>query len=371
MRSPARSTLLVLLAFALVAVPAAPAGAADDSVGSCVIRQATSCVGADLEGADLTHADLQGADLRHADLRVANLTAANLAKANLSGANLQGAKLVHVMAYGANLSSVLMEKADLWQGSFELANFDGSQLVGVKLTQANLRRIHAHGTNFAGAQMNEADVAQGDLAGSNFSSAHVRGTTFNDAAIGGTNWTAAQFFRTKFAGARDIGTAKLTPSTIGGDDDARFYLFDRVFAHVSAYGKYGSCADQGGGSISCTGHSDDPIATYGFNEGHRSASFGWGTSGENPRSFFIAGAHGVTFRGHTNGNFGTFSITQIENFPGLPTAQDDRAGAVGGPLLLDLGHHGVGSDILNRGGYDLDFRGWVQRSGTAPTTAPR
>jgi hypothetical protein len=275
------------------------------------------------------------------------------------------------MAYGANLSSVLMQNAVLWKGSFELANFDGSQLVGVNLTHADLRRIHAHGTNFAYAEMKDADVVQADLAGSNFSSTHVRGTTFNDAAIGGTNWTGAQFFRTKFLGARDIGTAKLTPSTIGGDDVARFYLFDRVFAHVSAYGQSGSCVDHGGGSISCTGHNNDPIATYGFNEGHRSVSFGWGTSAENPRSFFIVGGHGVTFRGHTSGDFRTFAITQIENFPGLPTAQDARAGEVGGPLALDLGHHGVGGDILNRGGYDLDFRGWVQRSGQAPTTAPR
>jgi hypothetical protein len=100
----------------------------------------------------------------------------------------------------------------------------------------------------------------------------------------------------------------------------RFYLFDRVYAHVNAYGDHGSCSDHGGGSITCTGYNDDPNATYAFNEGHRSVSFGWGRSNENPRSFFISGAHRVTFRGHTNGNFGTFAITQVENFPGVPTA---------------------------------------------------
>jgi uncharacterized protein YjbI with pentapeptide repeats len=371
MRSAARSALLVLLAFVLAAVLAAPAGAAIGSVGSCVIRQSTSCVGADLRGVDLTNATLQGADLSHTDLRDANLNGANLEKANLSGANLQGAKLVGVRADGVNLSSVLMQNADLSEGRFELANFDGSQVDGVNLTRAYLRRIHAHGTNFAFAEMNNADVVRSDLAGSNFYSTHVHGTTFNEATIGGTNWTGADFFQTKFLGAHDIGTAKLTPSTIGSDDVARFYLFDRVYAHVNAYGEHGSCADHGGGSISCTGYNDDPNATYAFNEGHRSVSFGWGTSSESPRSFFIVGAHGVTFRGHTNGNFGTFSITQIENFPGVPTAQDAGAGEVGGPLALYLGHHGVGWDFFNRGGYHLNFRGWVQRSGQAPTTAPR
>lgn len=312
MRSTARPLFAVLLAFVLAAVLAMPADGAVGSVGSCVIKQATSCVGADLHGADLTNANLTGADLRHANLTGANLSGANLEKTNLSGPNLQGAKLVGVRADKVNLSSVLMQNADLSQGRFELANFDGSQLDGVNLTRAYLRRIHAHGTNFAFAEMNNADVVQGDLAGSNFFSTHVHGTTFNDATISRTNWTGANFFQTKFLGAHDIGTAKLTPSTIGSDDVARFYLFDRVYAHVNAYGDHGSCSDHGGGSITCTGYNDDPNATYAFNEGRRSVSFGWGRSNENPRSFFISGAHGVTFRGHTNGNFGTFAITQVE-----------------------------------------------------------
>jgi uncharacterized protein YjbI with pentapeptide repeats len=372
MRSAARPAVAVLLVFVLTGVLAVPANAAVGSVGSCLIKQATSCVGADLRGADLTNASLQGADLRHANLTGANLTGANLAKANLAGANLTGAKLVSVKADGVNLSSVLLQNSDLSHGQFELASFDGSQLDFANLTRAYLRRIHAHATNFAHAEMNNADVIQGDLSGSNFFGTHVHGTNFDHATIANTAWTGAYFLQTKFLGAYDIGTAKLTPSTVGSDDVARFYLFDRVYAHVNAYHQYGSCSDHGEGAISCTGYNDDPAATYAFNEGHRSVSFGWGRSNENPRTFFITGAHGVTFRGSTNGNFGIFAITQVENFPGVPTALDAPPGEVGGPLALYLGHHGPsGWNIFDPGGYHLNFRGWVQRTGQAPTTAPR
>ncbi len=366
MRSATRPTIAVFLAFALGAVFAAPAGAAVATVGSCAIKQSTSCVGADLRGADLTRADL-----RHADLRNANLTGANLEKANLAGANLQGAKLVRVRAEGVNLSSVLMQGADLAEGEFTAANLDGSQLDAVNLTRANLNRIHAHATNFAHAEMNNAKVVAADLKGSNFFGAHVHGTQFSTTSIAATNWTGAYFFQTNFLGAHDVGTAKLTPSTVGSDDVARFYLFDRVYAHVNAYHSYGSCSDHSGGAISCSGQNDDPAATYGF-DGSNKTSFGWGYSNENPRSFFIIGGRGVTFRGTTNSNFGTFSITQIENFPGVPTAHDAGAGEVGGPLALHLGHHGAsGWNIFDPSGYHLNFRGWVQRSGTAPTISPR
>lgn len=372
MRSPVRSTVvLVLVTLALSCASAMPAGAAVGSVGACVIKQGTSCVGADLHGADLTNAFLLGADLRHANLTGANLSGANLEKANLVGANLNGAKLVGARANGANLSSVLIQHADLSNGQFELASFDGSQLDGTNLTRAYLRRIHAHGTNFAHAEMNNADVVQGELNGSNFFGTHVHGTNFDHATLTHTNWTGASFFQTKFLGAHDVGTAKLTPSTVGGDDVARFYLFDRVYAHVNAYGQHGSCEGHGGGASSCTGYNDDPAATYGFNEHHRSVEFGWGRSSENPRSFFIVGSRGVTFRGTTNWNFGLFNITHIENFPGVPTAQDAPPGEVGGPLALYLGHHGPsGWDIFDGGGYHLNFRGWVQRTGQAPSTAP-
>jgi uncharacterized protein YjbI with pentapeptide repeats len=92
-------------------------------VGTCIIEQGTSCVGADLRGADLTRAPLRDANFSNANLEGAILNGADAVNANFSGANLTNAKIANAQFYGANFRGAKMKGADLSGTEFSTATW--------------------------------------------------------------------------------------------------------------------------------------------------------------------------------------------------------------------------------------------------------
>ena len=127
MRPSLRSSAVVALALAVVALGAGCGSDSSDTVGGCEISPGTSCPGADLSGADLEDADLSQADLSDATLHETNLSGANLSEANLGGAQITDAdlsdadltgaagqwQLEYVLPAGAEVGRVRIDDLDL------------------------------------------------------------------------------------------------------------------------------------------------------------------------------------------------------------------------------------------------------------------
>ena len=125
-----RPLVLTALAFAL-AVPAAPARAADDDL----IRQLiNACVGCrfpkDLHGRDLHRlrfvgADLAGVDFSHANLNGATFTGCDLENAKFDDADLRNARFA-----GTHFANTSFARAKLDGVKMQGADFDGRGAVG-------------------------------------------------------------------------------------------------------------------------------------------------------------------------------------------------------------------------------------------------
>ncbi|MCF8527051.1 MAG: pentapeptide repeat-containing protein [Candidatus Nanopelagicales bacterium] len=97
-------------------------------VNGCVIREETSCVGADLSAAQLNNARLRRSNLARANLSGARLSRADMADADLRGADLTGADLSNVQLYGANLTGATLRGARISGTNFGNAIWtDGRQ----------------------------------------------------------------------------------------------------------------------------------------------------------------------------------------------------------------------------------------------------
>lgn len=77
-------------------------------VNGCVIREGTSCVGADLSASQLNNARLRGSNFSRANLSGAQLSRADMANSDLRGADLTGADLSNAQMYGSNLTGATL-----------------------------------------------------------------------------------------------------------------------------------------------------------------------------------------------------------------------------------------------------------------------
>ena len=120
-----RPLVLTALAFAL-AVPAAPARAADDDLIRQLINACVGCRfpkdlhGRDLHGLRFVGADLVGVDFSHANLNGATFTGCDLENAKFDDADLRNARFV-----GTHLANTSFARAKLDGVKMQGADFSG------------------------------------------------------------------------------------------------------------------------------------------------------------------------------------------------------------------------------------------------------
>lgn len=97
-------------------------------VNGCVIREGTSCVGADLSASQFNKARLRRSNFSQANLSGAQLSNADLAHADFRGADLAGADLSNAQMYGANLTGATLRGVNISGTDFSAAVWtDGSR----------------------------------------------------------------------------------------------------------------------------------------------------------------------------------------------------------------------------------------------------
>jgi uncharacterized protein YjbI with pentapeptide repeats len=385
-------SLVAAIALAVSAAGALSLAPAAEAV-TCTPAPYANCAGADLAGVNLAGLQLESIDLKGANLRGAILTGAKLRNAWVDGADLTGADLSGAYLYAASfrratlnraklvgaigthvdLSNVQLQHADLSGAQFGHARLEGSQLDHANLTNTHLMHVEATATNFAMATLTGAELTHGRLRGANFFGAQVHRTSFAGADLIDASFHGADFHQTDFGNALVVRTTVL-PSNIASDPKARAQLFEKVYAHVNAYGSSDQhCSDDGSGPmdhVECTGFNDDPKASLELSSG---VEFGWGgyTSGKDTRrSFWIVGRKPtwpVTLRGQADLGLGSFWVHSAGGTinRGTPshTANHAGRGEIGGPLAIYIGfHHGI------RPGYHMNVSGYVQRTDYARIT---
>lgn len=123
---PALATLA-----ATIALPSAPACAADPAAVAKLHGGIVDCVGCNLSGADLTNTCVKEHDLHGANFDGANATLMCMSFANFTNASFRGTELS-----GANLAGAKMDGADLTGAKTSITSFLGTDLTKVKgLTQ--------------------------------------------------------------------------------------------------------------------------------------------------------------------------------------------------------------------------------------------
>ncbi len=384
-------SLVAAIALVVSAVGALSLAPAAEAV-TCTPAPYANCAGADLAGVNLAgrqlhNIDLKGANLRGAiltgahlnyarvggaDLTGADLSGANLYAASFRGATLNRAKLVGAHGTHIDLASVLLQHADLTRAQLGNARLDGSQLDHSNLTDTHLSYAEATATNFAMADLTGAVFTHGRFRGSNFFGAQVHRTSFAGADLTDASFHGADFHQTNFGNALVVRTS-VTPSNIASDPMARAQLFEKVYAHVNAYGSSDQhCSDDGSGPmdhVECTGFNDDSRASLELSSG---VEFGWGgyTPGDSRRSFWIVGKLAnwpVSLRGEADLGLGAFWVHSAGGTVnrGTPSHTPNHAGRgeIGGPLAIFIGfHHGI------RPGYHMNVSGYVQRTDYARIT---
>ncbi|MBV8147815.1 MAG: pentapeptide repeat-containing protein [Candidatus Eremiobacteraeota bacterium] len=154
------------------------------SARAAVPKFCTGCnfAGSSLAGADLSNAVYVGSNFANADLRRASLRGAKFVAANFAGADLRGAVLDGTDCTACNFEGAKLDRASFSEARMTVANFEG---FTSSVAPAQLRALLAGCTvcNFHAARLAGRDLSGLRLVAIDFSSADLRDSTFDGAAL--------------------------------------------------------------------------------------------------------------------------------------------------------------------------------------------
>jgi uncharacterized protein YjbI with pentapeptide repeats len=179
------------------------------------------------KGANLSGIQLQKADLRFANLQNTNLTCrsqkanvntricSNLQGANLVGVNFQGANLVAVNFQGADLENANLETVNLIKANLKAANLFGANIQSAKLLLADLKDANLLEANLQAARLQGTNLQKANLFGANLQAANLKTVNFTGANLQASNLTDADLKDANLQGA-DLTGANLTGADLTG-----------------------------------------------------------------------------------------------------------------------------------------------------------
>lgn len=135
--------------------------------------------------------------------------------------SLEGADLRGMIARGADLSTTNFAGSDLSDAVFDDALLAADSFAGAQLQRASFKGANLELGSFAGSNLKSAVFDGANLHGAALSSTCVTDTSFRQADLSQSNWSAAEGLRVDFTDARvegwtDLASAALVDVQLGG-----------------------------------------------------------------------------------------------------------------------------------------------------------